>query len=109
MENPFKNINERLSSIEKLLLDIKHSPKENKELTPKDEWLDLNELVAYDPEKRSKETFYGYTSKGLIPHHKPSKKLIFLKSEIDEWLKSGKVKSNSEIEEEVEKYLSKKK
>lgn len=109
MNNPFKNIDERLSNIENLLLDIKHSPKENKLPTSKEEWLDLNELVAYDPEKRSRETFYKYTSKGLIPYHKPNKKLIFLKSEIDEWLKSGKVKSNSEIEDEVEKYLSKKK
>lgn len=109
MENPFKNIDERLSNIENLLLDIKHSPKESKEPTPKDEWLDLNELVAYDPEKRSKDTFYGYVHKGLIPYYKKKKKLTFLKSEIDEWLKSGKVKSNSEIEDEVEKYLSKKK
>ncbi|CAA0227744.1 helix-turn-helix domain-containing protein [Tenacibaculum maritimum] len=109
MNNPFKNIDERLSNIENLLLDIKHIPKENKLTIPKDEWLDLNELVAYDPEKRSRNTFYRYTSKGLIPHHKPNKKLIFLKSEIDEWLKSGKIKSNSEIENEVDKYLSKNK
>jgi hypothetical protein len=29
-----------------------------------------------------------------------------LKSEIDEWLKSGRIKTNAEIEAEAEKYIS---
>jgi Helix-turn-helix domain len=74
---------------------------------PSKQWLDLNELVKYDPEKRCKATFYGYRANGSIPFHKRGKKLIFLKSEIDHWLKNGRVKTVSEIEEETENQLSK--
>ena len=66
-----------------------------------DHWFDLDELIEYDPEKRSKPTFYRYVSHGLIPYHKRGKKLTFLKSEIDFWLAGGRVKTKSEIESEL--------
>jgi excisionase family DNA binding protein len=31
-------------------------------------------------------TVYNYTSKGLIPHRKKGKRLIFVKEELDKWL-----------------------
>jgi excisionase family DNA binding protein len=71
-----------------------------------DRWYDLNELVAYDPEKRSKITFYGYIRRRDIPFHKSGKKIIFLKSEIDAWLKQGRQKTHEEISTEAEKYLT---
>ncbi len=70
------------------------------------QWLDLNELVEYDPEKRTKATFYSYISDNKIPFHKPGKKLIFLKSEIDSWLKNGRVKTLLEIEKHTDEFLS---
>ncbi|NQY28291.1 MAG: helix-turn-helix domain-containing protein [Flavobacteriaceae bacterium] len=109
MNNPFKTLDERLSNIENLLLDIKHNPTPKYEAQQDSLWLDLNELIEYDPEKRSKPTFYGYVHEGTIPYHKRGKKLIFLKAEIDEWLKLGRVKTNSEIEEESNNYLANKK
>jgi len=108
MNNPFKIIDERLSNIENLILDIKHNPLSQNQSQQSDRWFDLNELVEYDPEKRSKPTFYGYVHEGTIPHHKRGKKLIFLKSEIDLWLKSGRVKTNTEIEAETDDFLTKK-
>lgn len=54
-----------------------------------DRWLTLDELVEYDPLKRSKQTFYRLTHRGEIPHFKSGKRLTFIKSEIDEWLKSS--------------------
>ena len=63
-----------------------------------DRFMDLNELVQYDPEKRSKPTFYGYIHDRTIPFHKRGKKVTFLKSEIDSWLKEGRRKTRSEIE-----------
>ena len=63
-----------------------------------DRFLDLNDLVRYDPEKRSKPTFYGYIHNRAIPFHKRGKKVTFLKSEIDSWLKEGRRKTRSEIE-----------
>jgi predicted DNA-binding transcriptional regulator AlpA len=70
-----------------------------------EQWLDLNDLIQYDPEKRTKPTWYSKISKGEVPYHKRAKKVYFLKSEIDAWLKAGKCKSNAEIEQEAEAYL----
>jgi excisionase family DNA binding protein len=62
-----------------------------------DRWLDLNELIAFDPEKRSKSTIYAYVLRREIPFHKNGKKLLFLKSEIENWLLGGRKKTSSEI------------
>lgn len=36
------------------------------------------------------QTIYGYTSRRAIPFYKPYKKVYFLKSELEEWVKQGK-------------------
>ena len=57
---------------------------------PKVEWMDLDQLCAYLPDKPSKATVYGWVCARTIPYHKKTKKLSFLKSEIDAWMaKSG--------------------
>lgn len=57
---------------------------------PKVEWMDLDQLCAYLPDKPSKATVYGWVCARTIPYHKKTKKLSFLKSEIDAWIiKSG--------------------
>lgn len=109
MNNPFEPILARLSNIETLLLDIKHNPKEQDERLETDHWFDLNGLVLYDPERRTKPTFYGYVSKRIIPFHKRGGKIIFLKSEIDTWLKEGRNKTIAETAKEADEYLKKSK
>lgn len=69
---------------------------------PKDIWLNLEELIEFDPVKRSKATYYRYVRERLIPFHKKGKNLFFLKSEIDEWLRSGRIKTIKEIRTEAE-------
>jgi excisionase family DNA binding protein len=96
----FSLLTSEISEIKKLLLE-KSSPQT--EVT--DTWFDLSELCAYHPDKPSKPTVYGWVHSGLIPCHKGSKKLRFLKSEIDSWLKQGKKKSFSESSADAEKYL----
>ncbi len=92
----------KTTNIERLLLE-----KSNLETSGQDDrWLGLNELVQYDPAKRTKATWYGIVSRGEVPHHKNGKHLVFLKSEIDDWLRAGKRKSNAEIKLEAETYLS---
>ena len=54
----------------------------------------------------TKPTLYGYCQKNLIPYHKKNGRLFFFKSEIIDWIKQGKRKSLSEIEDETDKYLS---
>lgn len=71
-------------------------------------WFDLIEICNYLPDKPAKPTVYGWVRDGLIPCHKGAKKLRFLKSEIDQWLRSGKQKTVAEIEAEAISYLSKK-
>jgi excisionase family DNA binding protein len=92
-------VDSRFDELKRLIL-------ETLQQSDQDHWLDLNELVAYDPEKRSKMTFYGYLRRREIPFHKTGKKVIFLKSEIDTWLKHGRKKTHAEIELEAEKYCS---
>lgn len=93
----------KLENIERLLLE-----KSTTSQSKSDVWLDLSELVQYDPEKRTKPTFYGYIHRREIPFHKRGKKIIFLKSEIDNWLMQGRKKTLAETDKEAENYLSKK-
>lgn len=109
MNNPFEVIEARLNNIESLLLDIKHKPKDQNTQTETDRWFDLNELCNYHPDKPSKPTVYGWVHDGLIPVHKGGKKLRFLKSEIDTWIKQGRKKTISETANEADQYLKNKK
>lgn len=92
---------------------LKHNkPKGENSNTPTDQpkqWLDLNDLVKYDPEKRTKPTWYSKISKGEVPNYKKGKKVYFLKSEIDEFLKAGKRKTIAELEQEADEFLCNKK
>lgn len=74
-----------------------------------DRWLNLQELCAYLPEKPAKSTVYTWVSNGSIPYHKKGKKLFFLLSEIEDWLKAGRKKTHSEIAAEATGYVSPKK
>ena len=94
------DLREQISEI-KTILEQTRSP-------IKDNWMDLNELIEYDPEKRSKPTFYGYTrdAESGFPFHKRGKRILVLKSEFDEWLRNGKIKSKSDLLDEVDDTLS---
>lgn len=88
----------------KRLLQQKTEP-----LTQADRWFNLNELCLYLPDKPSKATVYGYVHSGNIPFHKGQKKLRFLQSEIDAWLKQGRKKTIAEIAIETDNFLQNKK
>ena len=55
----------------------------------------------------AKPSIYGLVHKNKIPFHKKSKRLYFLKSEILDWIKSGKQESKSDLEIRANEYLSK--
>jgi excisionase family DNA binding protein len=61
-----------------------------------DKWFNLKELCEYIPDRPSKPTVYGWVNSSKIPVHKGGKKLRFLKSEIDAWLKEGTKKMLAE-------------
>jgi len=90
----------RLENVERLLL------KKPETVTPDpDQWFDIRELAEYLPDKPAIATIYGYVHRRTIPHHKGTKKLRFLKSEIDAWLLQGKQMTHAEAEVEAVKFL----
>lgn len=57
----------------------------------------------------TKPTIYLYCQKGIIPHHKKNGRLFFFKSEIIEWIKTGKQKTIKEVVCDVDAFLSNRK
>jgi excisionase family DNA binding protein len=100
----FTHLTNEVSEIKRLLLE-----KSNEQPTETDRWFDLNELCEYHPDKPCKPTVYGWVNAGIIPVHKGGKKLRFLKSEIDSWLKQGRKKTLAETAGEAEQYCKTKK
>ena len=72
------------------------------------QWFDLNELCNYHPDKPKPATVYGWVFAGKIPVNKGGKKLRFLKSDIDEWLKQGRKMTVAESSLKAEQYLKNK-
>ena len=52
----------------------------------KKEWLTLDMLIEYLSNHPAKQTVYGWMAQNAIPHYKTEKFIVFLKSDIDEWL-----------------------
>lgn len=75
------------------------------EKSVEDRWFDLSELCAYLPDKPAKPTVYAWVNQRLIPYHKGGKKLRFLKSEIDAWLKAGRQQTMSELAASADQFL----
>jgi hypothetical protein len=73
-----------------------------------DQWFNLDDLCKYHPDKPAKQTVYAWIGQRSIPYHKKGKKLMFLKSEIESWLKDGRRKTAAEIHAEAEQYVSSK-
>lgn len=70
-----------------------------------EQWFDLVELCNYHPDKPKPATVYGWVFAGKIPVNKGDKKLRFLKSEIDDWLKQGRKITVAESSLKAEQYL----
>lgn len=70
-----------------------------------DDWMTLPELIRILPDKPSRHTVYSWCQRGKIPYHKANKKLIFKRSEIDEFLKSYGKPTRAEIDAEVDKQV----
>ena len=86
------------NSIKKFL-----NAQQSKHTSETDRWFDLAELCIYHPDRPQKPTVYGWVNAKSIPVHKSGKKLRFLKSEIDTWLKQGRKKTLAETESDISK------
>ena len=103
MNNPFEVIEARLSSIENLILDLKHQPTTVEPTTPPEQLLTIQEAAEFL--SLTVPTMYSKVSKGELPVMKRSKRLYFSRTELLEYLKDGRKKSNAEIEQEAKAYL----
>jgi len=104
MINPFEVIEARLSSIENLILDLKHKPTKVEPTDQPEQLLTIQE--AADFLSLTVPTMYSKVSKGELPVCKRSKRLYFSRTDLMEYVKAGRKKSNAEIEQEAEAYLS---
>lgn len=85
----------KLDKIEKLLKARKINDSDNNE-----ELLTIE--GAAELLKLSVATIYTKVCKNEIPVNKQGKRLYFYRAELLDWIKSGRIKTNAEIQQEVE-------
>ncbi len=83
----------KLDKLEKEVLEIKQTRSE----TSGNNIMDIEEVSKYL--YRSKNSIYKLAEKAQIPYTKKSGKLYFDKADINNWLKSGRKQTKSEIED----------
>lgn len=104
----FNDIPSAVTALTNKVEELSHLIKNTLSPPSEDKWFDLDEVINYLPDKPSRPTIYLKTSNGRIPCHKKGKKLYFLKSEIDAWLKDGRRKTIKETAQEADEFLNKK-
>ena len=102
MNNPFEVIEARLNSIENLILDLKQ-PTKVEPIEQPEQLLTVQEAAQFL--NLTVPTIYSKVSKGELPVMKRSKRLYFSRTELLDYLKDGRKKSNAEIEQEAKAYL----
>ena len=70
--------------------------------------MDVKELQKFLPDHPAAPTVYGWIRNGLIPYYKKGKKLSFKRSEIEEWMNSGRQQTEVEIAAAAEDYVNRK-
>jgi len=84
MQNPFETIEQRLSNIESLLLDIKHKPIEEE----KTENLTVKE--AAELLKVSEQSIHNYIKRGFLPAQKVGRILLIKRIDVEQSLQEVK-------------------
>jgi excisionase family DNA binding protein len=104
MNNPFELIEARLSSIETLILDLKHKPKGVEPTEQPEQLLTVQEAAQFL--NLTVPTIYSKVSRNELPFMKQGKRLYFSSTELMEYVKQGRKKTDAEIHAEAEAYLS---
>lgn len=90
-----KHLESQLNKIEKLLTTINQN---------ETEFMDINEASKFL--KLKKSTIYQLVFKRGIPFHKCTKKLLFKKSELIEWVEKDRVLTIKELEENLNQTIN---
>lgn len=97
-----KEMNQKLDKIERILIQ-----KENQvEASRTDQLLTISQAAEFL--KLSVPTIYGKVSKNTIPFMKRGKRLYFTQQELLAYIKEGSSKSDQDIQNEAEQFLSSK-
>ena len=94
-------LKQEITGLKTLITGLIHNTAEDNT----DQWMNIDQLRAYHPDRPARSTIYDWVCQNRIPVHKDGKKLRFLKSEIDQWLSGGKIKTREELEIEAYKHL----
>ncbi|TYC18037.1 helix-turn-helix domain-containing protein [Bizionia gelidisalsuginis] len=89
--------------VEKLTIKIVNESQNQK--SDSEELLGMNE--ASQLIKLTKPTLYGLVHRKKIPFCKKGKKLYFYKSELLEWINSGRASTKKDLEERANAYILK--
>ncbi len=95
-EDEIENLVERITNNLKKSYESQNRIQEN-------EFLTIDEAAKLV--KLSKPTLYGLVHKKSIPYSKKGKRLYFQKSELLDWIKSGKAETRSSLENKADQYL----
>lgn len=91
-------LHEKLNSIEQLLRGGQHQPQDT------DQLLNISEVAKFL--NLSVPTIYSKVCRKEIPVNKQGKRLYFYRSELVNWIKSGRKKTAVEIRQEAEQTLA---
>ena len=106
----FDQLPNAVTMLTKEVSELKRLIVEKQEQAPTDQPEQfLNIQLAAEFLCLSVPTLYTKVSKGELPVMKRGKRLYFSRTELMEYIKEGRKKSNAEIEAEAEAYLSNKK
>lgn len=94
-------LTKEVSELKRLIISKQEQPQvdDSKQLLSIDEAADFLGL--------SKPTIYSKCSRGELPYMKRSKRLYFSRTELIEYIKAGRVKTNEERQGEVRNHLLK--
>jgi excisionase family DNA binding protein len=96
-------LTKEVSELKQLLLQ----KNEQQPVVPSEKLLTIKEAAEFL--NLSVPTIYSKVNRGELPVMKPGKKLYFSSTELMQYLKEGRKRTNSEIEAEAENYLQKRK
>ncbi len=91
-------LTKEVSELKRLFIERQETPTEQPE-----QLLIIQQAAEFL--RLSVPTLYSKVSKGELPVMKRGKRLYFSRTELMEYLKDGRKKSNAEIEQEAEAYL----
>jgi len=92
-------LTKEVSELKRLFIERQETPTEHPE-----QLLSIQQAAEFL--SLSVPTLYSKVSKGELPVMKRSKRLYFSRTELMEYVKAGRKKSNAEIEQEAKAYLS---